>query len=126
MTRPIERHGGVPAVQHLSDDELLRLLLGEDADALLSRHSLPDLFALHARPPAVQEHRVSYGACRTLAVAKELLARALRQQGTAVEVALFDRLSHASLIGAIARPLRSWGPVLDTVSAFMLSPTARG
>lgn len=54
------------------------------------------------------------------------LARALRQQGTAVEVALFDRLSHASLIGAMARPLRSWGPVLDTVSAFMLSPTARG
>lgn len=54
------------------------------------------------------------------------LAQALRQQGTAVEVALFDRLSHASLIGAMARPLRSWGPVLDTVSAFMLSPTARG
>ena len=41
MTRPTERHGGIPAVQHLSDDELLRLLLGEDADALLSRHSLP-------------------------------------------------------------------------------------
>ena len=80
MTRPIERHGGMPAVQHLSDDELLRLLLGEDADALLSRHSLPDLFALHARPPIVQEDRVSYGACRTLAVAKELLARALRQR----------------------------------------------
>ena len=80
MTRPTERHGGMPAVQHLSDDELLRLLLGEDADALLSRHSLPDLFALHVRPPIVQEHRVSYGACRTLAVAKELLARALRQQ----------------------------------------------
>ena len=80
MTRPTERHGGIPAIQHLSDDELLRLLLGEDADALLTRHSLPDLFALHARPPAVQEDRVSYGACRTLAVAKELLARALRQQ----------------------------------------------
>lgn len=80
MTRPTELHGGTPAIQHLSDDELLRLLLGEDADPLLSRHSLPDLFALHARPPAVQEHRVSYGACRTLAVAKELLARALRQQ----------------------------------------------
>ena len=80
MTRPTERHGSMPAVQHLSDDELLRLLLGDDADALLSRHSLPDLFALHARPPVVQEHHGSYGACHTLAVAKELLARALRQQ----------------------------------------------
>ena len=27
MTRPTERQGGMPAVQHLSDDELLRLLL---------------------------------------------------------------------------------------------------
>ena len=25
MTRPTEHHGGMPAVQHLSDDELLRL-----------------------------------------------------------------------------------------------------
>lgn len=53
------------------------------------------------------------------------LARALRGQGTPVEVALFERLSHASLIGAMARPLRSWGPVLDTVSAFMRPPHAR-
>ena len=72
MTRPTEHYGGIPAIQHLSDDELLRLLLGQDADALLSRHTLPDLFALHARPPVVQEHRMRYGACRTLAASTSM------------------------------------------------------
>jgi acetyl esterase/lipase len=50
------------------------------------------------------------------------LAETLKRQGTPVEVELFDRVSHTTLIGAFAPPLRGLAPVLDRVSAFLLDP----
>ena len=50
------------------------------------------------------------------------LARALERQGTQVEVELFDRVSHTTLIGAMARPLRGLAPVLERVSGFLNPP----
>lgn len=52
------------------------------------------------------------------------LAQVLQQQGTAVDVELFDRVSHTTLIGAMARPLRGLAPVLDRVSDFLNRPVA--
>lgn len=48
------------------------------------------------------------------------MARALQQRGTSVELELFDRVSHTTLIGALAPPLRGLAPVLDRFSAFLL------
>ena len=47
------------------------------------------------------------------------LAQALRQRGTPVELELFDRVNHVTLIGALAPPLRGLAPVLDRFSAFL-------
>jgi acetyl esterase/lipase len=47
------------------------------------------------------------------------LAKTLGQQGVAVELELLDRVSHTTLIGAMAAPLRGLAPVLDRVSAFI-------
>ncbi len=52
------------------------------------------------------------------------LAQVLQRQGTAVDVELFDRVSHTTLIGAMARPLRGLAPVLERVSGFLNQPTA--
>ena len=52
------------------------------------------------------------------------MAQALQQQGTQVDVELFDRVGHATLIGAMARPLRGLAPVLDCVSGFLNPPQA--
>ena len=52
------------------------------------------------------------------------LAQALQQQGAAVDVTLFERVNHATLIGAMARPLRGLAPVLERVSGFLNPPSA--
>jgi len=48
------------------------------------------------------------------------LAQALQRRGTPVELELFDRVNHVTLIGAMAPPLRGLAPVLDRLSQFLL------
>ena len=52
------------------------------------------------------------------------LAQALTERGQSVAVELFDGVSHATLIGAMAAPLRGLAPVLDTVRQFMVIPAS--
>lgn len=52
------------------------------------------------------------------------MAQALQRQGARVELELFDRVSHTTLIGAMARPLRGLAPVLERVSGFLRQPLA--
>ena len=47
------------------------------------------------------------------------LARALMRQGVAAELALLERVSHTTLIGSFAVPLRGLAPTLDRVSDFV-------
>lgn len=54
----------------------------------------------------------------------EALAQALEQRGVPVQLELFGRVSHTTLIGAFAPPLRGLAPVLDRVSAFVQQPRA--
>ncbi len=54
----------------------------------------------------------------------EALAKALEQRGVPVQLELFGRVSHTTLIGAFAPPLRGLAPVLDRVSAFVQQPRA--
>jgi acetyl esterase/lipase len=49
------------------------------------------------------------------------LARRLREAGVPVRVAYFDRVDHASLVGAFAWPLRWMAPVADEVVGFVAS-----
>lgn len=53
------------------------------------------------------------------------LANRLRSVGVVVDEVYFDNTSHASLIGAIAWPLRGIAPVLDTVVKFVKSDGGR-
>ena len=53
------------------------------------------------------------------------LAQRLRSVGVSVREVYFDNTSHASLIGAIAWPLRGIAPVLDTVVDFVQSDGGR-
>ena len=52
----------------------------------------------------------------------QTLAKTLGQRGVAVELELLDRVSHTTLIGAMAAPLRGLAPVLDRVSGFINRP----
>lgn len=47
------------------------------------------------------------------------LAQALSERGEAVQTELFGRVGHATLIGAMAAPLRGLAPVLETVRQFL-------
>jgi acetyl esterase/lipase len=47
------------------------------------------------------------------------LAEQLRAAGVPVEEVYFDKTSHQTLVGAIARPLRWLAPVLDKVTSFI-------
>lgn len=47
------------------------------------------------------------------------LAQALRQRETPVELELFDRVNHVTLIGAMAPPLRGLAPVVDRLGNFL-------
>ncbi len=49
----------------------------------------------------------------------EALAAALRSAGVPVQVVLYARVDHMSLIGAMAWPLHGLAPVLDDVVAFI-------
>lgn len=49
----------------------------------------------------------------------EGLARRLRAAGTPVRVRVYDRVSHATVIGALAPPLRGLAPMRDEVVAFV-------
>ena len=54
------------------------------------------------------------------------LARRLEAAGTPVTLRLYEGVSHTTLIGAFAAPLRFLAPVLDDVSRFILdAPPAR-
>ncbi|WP_454674496.1 alpha/beta hydrolase [Achromobacter pestifer] len=52
----------------------------------------------------------------------EALAAALQAAHVPVTLVLYDRLGHAMLAGALARPLRWRAPVLDDLAAFVLHP----
>ncbi|MCU0926147.1 MAG: alpha/beta hydrolase [Hydrogenophaga sp.] len=52
----------------------------------------------------------------------QALANALTQQGAAVDFELLGGVSHTTLIGAMAAPLRGLAPVLDRVSGFLNRP----
>lgn len=47
------------------------------------------------------------------------LASALRAHGTPLNVEVFDRVGHATLVGAMARPLRHLAPVLPRLAEFI-------
>ncbi len=49
----------------------------------------------------------------------ERFARALRDAGDQVSVMRYRRLSHATLVGVLALPLRPLAPVLDDLAAFV-------
>jgi acetyl esterase/lipase len=51
----------------------------------------------------------------------EELAAKMRAAGDSVEVKIYDRVTHVTLIGAMARPLRGLAPVLDDFSNFVLT-----
>ncbi|MFC7289131.1 alpha/beta hydrolase [Herminiimonas glaciei] len=53
------------------------------------------------------------------------MATKLRASGVAVTELYFDRTSHATLIAAMAWPLRGLAPVLDNVERFVKSDAAR-
>ncbi|MDY7545733.1 alpha/beta hydrolase [Glaciimonas sp. CA11.2] len=53
------------------------------------------------------------------------LAAALRTAHVPVSEQYFDHVSHATLVGAISRPLRGLAPVLDTVDKFIKSDAGR-
>ncbi len=54
----------------------------------------------------------------------EVLAMRLREVGASVELKIYDRVSHTTLIGALAWPLRGLAPVLDDMSAFIIKRSA--
>lgn len=54
------------------------------------------------------------------------LARKLEAAGTPVTLHLYDHVSHTTLIGAFAAPLRFLSPVLDDVSGFILATPPAG
>jgi acetyl esterase/lipase len=53
------------------------------------------------------------------------LTRKLRAAGVSVTEVYFDKTSHATLIGAMSRPLRGLAPVLDMVDRFVASDGGR-
>jgi len=56
----------------------------------------------------------------------ERLAAALRAAHASVDVVRYDRLGHALLAGALARPLRWRAPVLDDLTAFVWQTARAG
>ena len=54
----------------------------------------------------------------------EALARRLRGAGVPVGLQVYERVSHVTLIAALATPLRGLAPVLDDIDAFVRQPRA--
>ena len=53
------------------------------------------------------------------------MAAKLRAAGVPVELKMYEGVSHVTLAGAFARPLRGLAPVLDDVSAYIASTPPR-
>ncbi len=66
-------------LRHCSDRELLALLLGDDVAPRLADRSLADLFGLSSYAPSVNEVSPDDASTARLAVAKELMCRALTE-----------------------------------------------
>lgn len=75
----------------------------------LAKGSAPPTLLLAARHDDLVDPRRNTGA----------LARALIDNGNPVELELYDRVSHSTLIGSLARPLRPLAPVLERVVKFV-------
>ncbi len=54
----------------------------------------------------------------------EALARRLQSAGVPVGLQVYDRVSHVTLVAALAAPLRGLAPVLDDIAAFVRQPRA--
>lgn len=54
----------------------------------------------------------------------EALARRLKAAGVPVDLQVYERVSHVTLIAALATPLRGLAPVLDDIAAFVRQPQA--
>ena len=52
------------------------------------------------------------------------LAARLRQAGVPVGTAFYDRVSHVTLVAALAKPLRGLAPVLPRIERFLQNPKA--
>lgn len=82
-------------------------------------------------------HHVSAGAPRALLMAARDdkvvnpqrstvgLASRLQAAGAPVQVELFDKVNHATVLGAVARPLNWLAPVLERIQAFVGLPGRR-
>jgi acetyl esterase/lipase len=53
------------------------------------------------------------------------MAQQLRNAGDSVQEVYFDGVSHASLVGSLARPLRALAPTLDVIDRFVKSDGGR-
>lgn len=84
------------------------------------------LFHVKAGPPVPSQRVLLLAARSDILVNPQrntvAMAEALQARGAPVEVELFDRVSHTTLIGAMARPLRGLAPVLDRLSGFLQVP----
>ena len=54
----------------------------------------------------------------------EALARRLKTAGVPVDLQVYDRVSHVTLVAALAKPLRGLAPVLDDITRFIAQPRA--
>lgn len=54
----------------------------------------------------------------------EALAGRLKAVGVPVELQIYDRVSHVTLVAALASPLRGLAPVLDDIARFIAQPRA--
>ncbi|MDP2817327.1 MAG: alpha/beta hydrolase [Polaromonas sp.] len=54
----------------------------------------------------------------------EALARRLKAAGVPVDLQMYDRVSHVTLVAALATPLRGLAPVLDDITRFIAQPRA--
>jgi acetyl esterase/lipase len=77
------------------------------------QHALPTFLGAPAHDAVVNPRRST-----------QALADALKAAGTPVTLRLYERASHATLIGAFAPPLHWVAPVLDDVLAFMAAHPA--
>ncbi|HMN93287.1 MAG TPA: alpha/beta hydrolase [Hydrogenophaga sp.] len=87
------------------------------------------LFHVRRPGPALPPHRVLLLAARQDRLVDPQrntvgLAQALGQRGVAVESELLDGVGHATLIGALAPPLRDRAPVLERLTGFVAGSRA--
>ena len=88
-----------------------------------SPRTQPINFSSPEDPPALL---VTGGADRTVDPGNSTrLAARLRKSGVEVKEIVDPDISHTRIVGALAAPFRGWAPVLDDVSAFVRSRSAR-